>query len=300
MAEGDKDAKTEAATPARLFKAIDHGEMPMARELPGALSLLAIIGVLTGLGPELINQHTLALAHIIAGAGAPGGFHHALRVIGAASLSHLAHYRSYRRHCHCGGHHRHNGPVRFSSALASAAPTFRHAVTDGRFGPIIEHNHLIDTLRSTVKLVIVGVAVALFVKARLPALIGTIGTHPSGIALWVGKTLLAVASAAALGNLMIAGADLAWTRFRFQSQIKMTHTKIRDESRETDGNPEIKARLRGPNKRSALLSPASAWSLPIPPIAPSPSKPKCQPNISKSSRKSLPIYGVWPNGCGLR
>lgn len=244
MAEGDNDAKTEAATPARLFKAIDHGEMPMARELSGALGLLAVIGLLTGLGPKLINQLILALAHIIAGAGAPGGFHHALMVISAASLPPL----------HIIGLI--GATVIVASLIGTMAQTgfrprlqaphlhFAMLSPMAGLGRLLSTNHLIDTLRSIVKLVIVGIAVALIVKARLPALIGTIGSHPSGIALWVGDTLLAVASAVALGNLMIAAADLAWTRFRFQSQIKMTHTEIRDESRETDGNPEIKARLR--------------------------------------------------------
>ncbi len=244
MAEGDNDAKTEAATPARLLKAIDHGEMPLARELPGALGLLAFIGVLIGFGAPLIDQLIRALAGIIAEAGAPGGFHHALMVLLAAS----------REPVHMIGLV--GGAVIGASLLGTIAQTgFRPRLQAPRLhvsmlspltglSRLLSANHLIETLRSTIKLIIVGIAVTLILKARLPALIGTIATHPASITLWIGKTLLAIVSAVALGNLIIAAADLGWTRLRFQSQIKMTHTEIRDESRETHGNPEVKARLR--------------------------------------------------------
>ncbi len=43
---------------------------------------------------------------------------------------------------------------------------------------------------------------------------------------------------------VIAGADTAWARFKFARDLRMSKQELRDEAKETDGNPMIKARLR--------------------------------------------------------
>ena len=45
-------------------------------------------------------------------------------------------------------------------------------------------------------------------------------------------------------QVFIAGADTAWARFKFARDMRMSKQEQRDEAKETDGNPMIKARLR--------------------------------------------------------
>jgi len=45
-------------------------------------------------------------------------------------------------------------------------------------------------------------------------------------------------------ELVIAGADLFWVRFSHGRKLRMTHQDIRDEIKETEGDPQIKARIR--------------------------------------------------------
>jgi len=52
-----------------------------------------------------------------------------------------------------------------------------------------------------------------------------------------------VATAAVLMTL-VAGADYIWQRFSFLKRMRMTRQELRDEYRQADGDPQIKARIR--------------------------------------------------------
>jgi flagellar biosynthetic protein FlhB len=52
--------------------------------------------------------------------------------------------------------------------------------------------------------------------------------------LWQGGTAL----------LLLAGADVGWQWWRHYASLKMTRNELRDEAKSSDGNPEIKARVR--------------------------------------------------------
>ncbi|MGE0362233.1 MAG: flagellar biosynthesis protein FlhB [Vicinamibacterales bacterium] len=52
--------------------------------------------------------------------------------------------------------------------------------------------------------------------------------------LWQGGTAL----------LLLAGADVGWQWWRYYANLKMTKQELRDEAKSSDGNPEIKARVR--------------------------------------------------------
>ena len=43
---------------------------------------------------------------------------------------------------------------------------------------------------------------------------------------------------------LVAGADLMWVRFRHARDLRMSKQDIRDELKDTDGNPHMKARIR--------------------------------------------------------
>ena len=43
---------------------------------------------------------------------------------------------------------------------------------------------------------------------------------------------------------IVAGADLMWVRFRHARDMRMSKQSIRDELKDTEGNPHVKARIR--------------------------------------------------------
>ncbi|MGE4224363.1 MAG: flagellar biosynthesis protein FlhB [Vicinamibacterales bacterium] len=57
---------------------------------------------------------------------------------------------------------------------------------------------------------------------------------------WLRRLLLQGGAA----QVLLAGADVGWQWWRYYANLKMTKQEVRDEAKSSDGNPEIKARVR--------------------------------------------------------
>lgn len=68
--------------------------------------------------------------------------------------------------------------------------------------------------------------------------------HPRSAVARVGGTLQTLLWRAAALFLLIGAIDLVWQRRRYLKQLKMSKQEIREEAKEQEGNPQIKARVR--------------------------------------------------------
>lgn len=110
-----------------------------------------------------------------------------------------------------------------------------------KYGP----NGLVEFLKSFAKLSAIIVIIAFCVKDRFFELPGLSGASPKT----VGQLLLQEAvlftgfiTIAALG---IAAIDLPWKHFQHRNRLKMTHQEVKEENKETDGDPHLKNARRG-------------------------------------------------------
>ena len=55
---------------------------------------------------------------------------------------------------------------------------------------------------------------------------------------------LGLISSLAVGALVLAGADVAWSRFFWQSELRMTRQELKDEHKQMEGDPLVKMRMR--------------------------------------------------------
>jgi len=112
------------------------------------------------------------------------------------------------------------------------------------FKRIFGKDGLVETVKSIGKLAAIGGAVwtALGTDWRwLPAsVLLPPALLPDRLARLVLQVLLAVLGAQAV----IALADIAWVRHRHAARLRMTRQDLREEQRETEGDPQIKARIR--------------------------------------------------------
>ena len=109
---------------------------------------------------------------------------------------------------------------------------------------IFSKKGLIELVKALLKfLLIASVALALFFLfqtemmslARLNVAEGIIRS---------GELIIWAALCAALSLSIIAGIDIPFQIWEHSRQLKMTKQEVRDESKETDGRPEVKARIR--------------------------------------------------------
>ena len=103
---------------------------------------------------------------------------------------------------------------------------------------------LFDTARSCVKLVVL-VAVAWFaLRALIPQLHHVAALPASGFLHTLVEDMGAVGLKMAIALLLVAAVDLLHTRMEFGRKMRMSRREIKDEHKNREGDPRIRARLR--------------------------------------------------------
>ena len=101
----------------------------------------------------------------------------------------------------------------------------------------------LDLMRALLKLLIVGIALW-HAAGDLGALQAALH-RPAGAMLGdASAALLRLFLAAAAALAVVAGADIAWVRWQHLRQLRMSREDLRQEMRDSEGDPHVKGRLR--------------------------------------------------------
>jgi flagellar biosynthetic protein FlhB len=101
-----------------------------------------------------------------------------------------------------------------------------------------------ELLKSLAKLGAFGAAIWFAIRGDLPGLMLLPRQDPSGLPSMVARPLFHIFLASLLCHAIVAIADIAWVRFRYARDLRMSREDIRKEFKETEGNPHTKARIR--------------------------------------------------------
>jgi flagellar biosynthetic protein FlhB len=244
MAEQDSE-RTERPTQKRLDEARKNGQVPRSPELTTAAVVLIAGGALhflgRGLGAGLfdimrsglslsrdqvlddssaISQFSASAAHALLACAPVLGL-----TLVAALLAPLA----------IGG---------WNLSFGVLAPDFSRLSPAAGFGRIFALRGLVELAKAFAKFALVALVAVAFLWLKTNELLG-LGSEPTGAAIGhaislSGQALLALAGALAL----IAAVDVPWQLFNHMKSLRMTRQEIRDELKESEGNPEIKGRIR--------------------------------------------------------
>lgn len=129
-------------------------------------------------------------------------------------------------------------------SLQAAAPKWN------RLNPITGIKNLVSTqtlwqlLKQVVKLlVLVGLAYAT-VSGLFHTLVGSTPADMGPMVSYAGSTLLGLIRDVAAVGLLLGFADWAWQKRKMNKSLKMTKQQVKDESKQSDGNPLIKGQIR--------------------------------------------------------
>jgi flagellar biosynthetic protein FlhB len=241
-----RDERTEEATPHRLEEARRRGNVPFSREPAQAMVLLAALvwagWILPGSGPGFLMD----LSRILERAGEvdPDGHVLAARLLlepGLDALRLLAPFLVLVL----------LAPWLSAFAQRSVVLTGQKLAPDlGRLNPLaglkrlVSVQNLVEFAKSTLKVVIAIAVVVLLLRREVHAVLAA-ADAPPGEALALLARLVARVLAAVMGlSLVIAALDVLWQQLSWRRSLKMTRQELKDELKSTEGNPEIKGRLR--------------------------------------------------------
>ena len=243
MAEGDEPPdpadRSEAATPRRIERAREDGQVALSREVAGFAALLggllAAFLALPSLGRDLFRalRAVLERAHALemVDAALVLGWLGALLILpvtGAVALGAVA------------------ATLVQTRGLVSAkplAPKLSKIDPWGGLKRLFGADGLAEFIRSLLKLCLVGGA--LWFALGDPASLQAALHAPAGAMLReASAAALRLAAAALAAFAAIAVLDLVWVHARHLKMLRMTRQELRDEMKESDGDPYMRARRR--------------------------------------------------------
>jgi len=233
--------RTERATPRRRQKARERGQIARSRDLVAGVGTLSAVVLLAWQLPDFaagwrgLLRHSIEAACVRPGETLPrwhGGLFLLHGIILAAALSWMA--------ATVGGVAQ-GGLVFAPAALAPSLNRLNPASRLGQLASPASLSRMLKSLLPTAAIVYLAVTLLARDWTALPALLhGNAGVL---IGFTAGR-LFELAWKAALVLLLWSAADYALERWRHESDLKMSRQDVRDEFKETEGNPAIKQRVR--------------------------------------------------------
>lgn len=240
--------RTEQPTARRIADARKKGQVVRSADLVAALSLLAVSVVMARAGASgmtrLAGRASEALSHLDAAARRPM----APPDLATLALADLATVLLVA------------GPFLLAAAVVVVAGNVaqtgwvlaseRLAVDFSRLSPANGFRRLapsqswLDLLKALAAGTVVAVLANAAVRDVLVDAQRLSGLSPAGAAVEGWTHLLALLQRAGFALVVMAGADYALQRWRWTTSLRMTKQEVKDDHRMTQGNPEIKSRVR--------------------------------------------------------
>ena len=244
--DNDKESKTEKASERRISDALDQGNTPFSREAVTLGSVLAIMFALslsgTSAGKALAQSLFLTFDHVGDVWLEDGNdFGERLRFIFLASFVAVLPIWMIVAAGGVLGSLGQNVP---SAALERLRPKFERLSPMSNAKRIFGRDALVEFAKSMAKLVAVGFVVYRAMKVNL--LGGTFSVaqnanHLPELLLDVVKSILAPVCMLAF---VIAVADIIITRMKWHNNLKMTRQEVKDEFKQSEGDPMLKERIK--------------------------------------------------------
>lgn len=238
-------SKTEKATPRKIEEARKRGQVPRSTELTSALGLLGMLGVLNMAAGYMLSELADVARHAWGGLGT-------FSLEGAALEQHAMTFGLMLLVV--------MGPVLLGALLLGIgsnvvqfgflfAPEavqlrFDNISPKKGFERIFSRRTVVEAFKGLLKIALIGVTAWLTISGRIDEMLnlmnsdltlfyGAIGSLAGAVMLRVGLVMLALALA-----------DYFYQRWEYDESLKMTKQEIKDEFRQTEGDPLIKARIR--------------------------------------------------------
>jgi len=107
---------------------------------------------------------------------------------------------------------------------------------------MVSPDALVRLARSVLQAVIVGFAPYLVIKQEMPNLLPLFHQNIMGITTYMLLVAYTMFCYALVPMILMAIADLWWTRYRYNDNLMMTKSEVKDERRQAEGDPEVKAK----------------------------------------------------------
>jgi flagellar biosynthetic protein FlhB len=238
-------SKTESATPRKREEARKRGQVPRSNELTSALGLLGMLGVLNLAGGYMLRELANVARYTWGGLGTfnfdNGGLERHALTFGLMLLLVMGPVLLGAFLLGIGAN-----VLQFGFLFAPEAVQLRwDNVSPAKgFERIFSRRTAVELFKSFFKIGIIGLTAWLTISGKMDGILALMGTD---LALFYGAIgSLATTLMLRVGLVMLALAlgDYFYQRWEYDENLKMSKQEIKDEHRQMEGDPLVKARIR--------------------------------------------------------
>ena len=252
MAEDTGQERTEQPTPRRIQQAREKGQTPTSRELNTMLMMLIAGASVMIIGPGIVDDFldmfkrhlNISRENIFDITSMPVMLESAIidALITLSPFFALMILAAVAGPLMMGG-------VTFSTQALSFKWDKLNPITG--MGRVFSKKGLVELLKALIKFIIIGTTAILFLYTKIDVYLG-LGSEPlvqslphmANLLVW---SFLAISSVL----VFIALIDVPFQIYDYTQQLKMTFQEIKDENKDTEGNPDVKGRVKNTQREIA-------------------------------------------------
>ena len=253
MGESVGQERTERATAKRRMEARKQGQVALSREVPSALILIAVLGVFYFAGSRVLEDLTRLFGEFF------GQLHTTrLRTVNDAAALISALFRS------CllllapmvlpllvAGVAGNILQIGFEIHAEPLAPKLSKLNPLAGLKRIVSMRGLVELVKSLVKVLFIGAIAWSVVSGYLADFPTLVRRDIAGIWEFTHTAAYRILFYVCLATVVLAVLDYAYQRWQHEENLKMTKQEIRDERKQTEGDPQIKSRIRSLQRQAA-------------------------------------------------
>ncbi|PID39973.1 MAG: flagellar biosynthesis protein FlhB, partial [Proteobacteria bacterium] len=252
MAADQSQDKTEQPTGKKLDDARQKGNVAHSREVPSVLILVGGVGVLFFTGPWMLTRLTQIMQNTYASAG------------DFVMMPETSHNLLWDMFVNC---------VTLLIPLILVIVTFGVVGNVAQFGFLITGEKLtpnlaklnpisgikklfslrslVELFKSIIKLTIIGAVAYIVVLHHVDQIPGLMQLSVGAILSFIGKVSFQLGLYTCMVLFLMAALDFAYTKWQHTQDLKMTKQEVRDEHKQSEGDPAVKSRIRSVQREMA-------------------------------------------------
>ena len=242
--DADNASKTEEPSQRKLDEARRNGDVAKSADLSSFFALSAAVSVTLLSGPSMAGKMMMELRPFIEHPDQfdmNGGGGVAVLKLALSAAAPAAMVLTVAGAAGAAGNFIQHG---FLWSPSKLAPDFSKLNPLEGLKRMFGLDSMVQFGRSIAKLTAVGVIAWMVVKPRSAAITQLVGLDIAAILPVSMEAIRALAIAVLIVMGTLAGIDWFWTRFRFMQRMRMSREDLKQEHKDSDGDPHVKAKVR--------------------------------------------------------
>ncbi len=240
----DEDSKTEEPSEKKLFDAVEKGNTPVSREVGIFASLLGMIII----AKFFLWDSTAIFISLLAGFienPADWRFEDAnsvstlLEMVSGWIFVFLLPIIIILMLGSFAAAFMQNPP---SMVLHRIKPDFSKLSLAKGFKRVFGTQGWVEFAKAMFKFLAIGSVVVIFLKSEIDGVFNSMLINPAALPKTMLDMVLRLFSAIATSTILLVGADILWSRKQWFKNLRMTRQEVKDEHKQQDGDPIVKAR----------------------------------------------------------